>query len=512
MHQLSGQKNTKDPISLGLENQPLSLSHYLSFCAPRVAFNWLYAPIAILQGIYAKHYGIALTTIAAIVLLTRIFDAITDPLVGYYSDRYCRQTGTRKPFILVGSVLLIISSYFLYVPMNLNLISVAHVGGVHTSTVSATYLTIWFLLFYLGFTLFDIPHNAWASELATSSTDKSRIYSFQCVAAYIGLVIFYAIPLLPFFESTEITPYTLKISVIAASILMLSLLYFCLMRTPNRSSCEASAQVPNSISKKVAKKNMLTAIISNKPLLLLLTAYIFSGISLGLWYGLIFLYVDSYLNLGEQFAKMFLIAFGVGIAVTPLWYKASVIFGRKKALVLGMIILIVSFLYTGLLSPGHTSFEQLLLLKIINTIGAACMAALIPAMLSEIVDYGDWKYSGKYAGIYFSMYTFSNKANLALGTALGLAIVGWFGYDATASSQNIEATNGMMLSMVWLPSMFSVIALILLALNPITENRHQIIRRRMDSIAMRSNRNVFTSVAAPQPKNSHQVTAEPYVT
>ncbi|HAB37664.1 MAG TPA: hypothetical protein DCE52_06655, partial [Rhodobacteraceae bacterium] len=120
MTKLLSQQTTGTSANRQADSSSPSLSHCLSFCAPRISVVWLYAPIAILQGIYAKYYDVSLTAIASVILLARFFDAITDPLVGYWSDRYCRQRGTRKPFILLGGVLLIVSSYFLYVPVNID--------------------------------------------------------------------------------------------------------------------------------------------------------------------------------------------------------------------------------------------------------------------------------------------------------------------------------------------------------------------------------------------------------
>ena len=85
---------------------------------------WLMAPSNIIQGVYAKYFGIPLTTIAAVLILARVFDSITDPLVGFYSDRYHRRVGNRKPFIIIGCVLFVISSYFLFVPFGFDTVSI----------------------------------------------------------------------------------------------------------------------------------------------------------------------------------------------------------------------------------------------------------------------------------------------------------------------------------------------------------------------------------------------------
>jgi Na+/melibiose symporter-like transporter len=90
--------------------------HGFAFAAPSIAITFLFGPLALVQGIYAMHYGVALTGIAAVLLISRLFDAVTDPLIGYFSDRARARTGTRKPFICFGGVGLVVCSYFLFIP------------------------------------------------------------------------------------------------------------------------------------------------------------------------------------------------------------------------------------------------------------------------------------------------------------------------------------------------------------------------------------------------------------
>ena len=254
-------------------NQSLSVLHCCYYSLPKVGVVWLWAPVAILQGIYAKYYGFSLATLGFIILLARFFDVITDPLIGYLSDRYQRRTGTRKPFIIAGGLLFVISSYFLYVPFGVDTDSIMAGNGVEGQAVSTAYFIAWFLLFYLAFTLFDIPHNAWASELATNGQDKSKIYSFRAGAGYLGLVVFYSIPLLPFFDSNDITPKTLEVSTITASLLLLLFLFFSVTKTPDN-SCKKRLSDRSSFdgqkNRMSNKVNLLRCILINKPFLLFL--------------------------------------------------------------------------------------------------------------------------------------------------------------------------------------------------------------------------------------------------
>jgi len=478
------------------KNQSVSLLHCISYSLPYAPMIWLGAPTAILQGIYAKYYGFSLITLASIVLLARLFDGVTDPLIGYYSDRYQRLTGTRKPLIVWGAILLIISSYFLYIPFGVDVETVMAGNASGTPAVSILYFTVWLLLFYFSYTLFDIPHISWGSDIATSGIDKSRVYSFRAAAGYIGLIFFYSIPMLPIFESRDITPATLKVSVISASILFLLFLYSCVRYTPNNIGLSTRVPLDYGLKtlpeKQMSRVVLLQSILKNRPLLLLYIAYMFYGLGAGLWYGVIFLYVDSYLDMGEQFAPMFLIAFVIGLAVTPVWYKASTQVGKKVPLAIAMLFLIASYIYSGLLTPGEVSVAKLMSLKIINTLGNACIVALIPAMLSEIVDYGTLKNKNKNknTGIYFALYSLINKFVVAVGMGLGLAIIGGYGYVATASSQDVNAIKGLMLVMVWGPFFLTIIAMVLILLNPINVRRHRIIRCRLDSLFIRTSRHV----------------------
>ncbi len=202
--------------------------------------------------------------------------------------------------------------------------------------------------------------------------------------------------------------------------------------------------------------------------------------SSGMWYGLIFLYVDAYLGLGDHYAQMFLIAFIIGFAITPLWYKLSIWWGKKSTWVLGTILLIVSFIYTGFLAPGETGFIELVVLKTIQTMGFTCMGVVAPAMLSEIIDYSNWKERSERSATYFSIYAFISKSTVAIATALGLAIAGWYGFDATATSHSEPSIFGLTLAIAWLPPVFAILALAFILLSPINERRYLIIRRSLD--------------------------------
>ena len=459
--------NTDDRMKPNLKSQnPANIVQSTSYALPCIPVVMLFAPsLAIIQGIYAKHYGIALTTLAAIILLSRLLDAVSDPIIGYYSDRYRLKHGTRKPFVVVGGLMILLCGYFLYIP---------------PVEVTALYAGFWLIAFFTAYTVFEIPHLTWPSDIASESGDTVKLYSFRVFAQYCGLIFFYSIPLLPFFESKAITPETQKVTFIVAAVLTIPFLFQAIRVVPNGNPPLVVNDSGHFLSWNLLRSTS-REIVTNKPFLLFLLAFLFSGFAIGMWYGLIYIYVDAYLGMGDQFAQLFLIAFIIGIMVTPLWYKLTLKFGKKNIWISAVTLMIFSFIFTGTLEPGETTFAQLLALKIIQTCGFVCIYVVTPAMLSEIIDYSHWKTGVEKNATYFSLKVFFEKANMAAGAALGLAVAGWYGFDVVASEQTRESIVGLTAAIVWIPTVMGMISLIFIALSPIDERRHRSIRRRLDA-------------------------------
>ena len=482
---------------------PLSVS--LAYSAPHIASTWLIAPMGIIQGIYAKHYGLPLTLIAAAILLAKVFDAITDPMIGYYSDRYYQQKKTRKPFILTGGLVLVLSGYFLFVPTNI--VTLQPVSEVHIS-----YFIIWFFVFFLAWTLFEIPHLAWANDLALKAEDKLKIFSMRTAAYYLGLLLFYLVPLLPFFDTNNITPDTLRVSVFCAGFSMFVLLPFCLLQVPNRNGpatlvwsddfgnkdCRPFPSC-NSHAKKKKLSGIFVALIhiySNKPYVIFIASFLLKAISTGMFYGLFYIYVDAYLGLGDHFAQASIVALGPAIVSVPVWYRLSEIVGKKNTWICSVLIIFLTFLYVGSFKPEETQFHDLVLAMGFLSAGAACMWGIGSAMLAEVIDYSTWKYRVEKTASYFSLYAFMNKVSWALSSSLGLGIAGWYGFDVSAASHSAETVWGLRMAMVWVPLAFAAMAVCMGLFIPINTRRHAIIRRRLDTLNERDKSASLSSLNA----------------
>lgn len=437
----------------------ISIDKGIAYSLPSSVTWFLGAPLlVILPGVYAKYFGLSLTSIAMVLLIARLFDAITDPAVGYLSDYYKQRTGTRKPLIVMGSIGLIISSYLLFVPL---------------VEVTTSYYLICLLLYYLFWTIAEVSHLSWGGELAPHYQDKTRIYTLRGVFTYIGNLLFFMIPLLGMWGTREFTPAVLKWSVLVCAIVAVPILFYCIRTVPDG---PASA-----INTEESFQSVRDSILQNRPFLLFLVIYLFLGIGLGMWVSTAYFFIDAYLDLGEKLAITLTLSILAGAVSMGLWYKLSDWFSKKCAWAMGMVLGVVSLLGFGLLTPGAQSFVPLIALMCCTHCALATAHTLAPALLSDIVDYSHWKFGACRGATFFSLFTFFTKANMSFGTALGLGVTGWYGFEPTATMHSDDDLFGLFLSFSYIPALLLLLSVGLIMLIPIDARRHQIIQRRLAS-------------------------------
>lgn len=445
-----------------------------AFVAPMLGIGVLLAPLGILGGIYAKYYGLAFTTVATVMLVAQLFDAFSDPVVGWYSDQIRERTGSRKQFILAGGLLLAISSYCLFVP---------------PGEVTALYFGGWFLAYYFGWTVFHIPHLAWAHEVSATTSEKTLIFSFLAVAQQGGMLLFYLVPLLPLFASSEITPETLRVSAIFGGVLLLPGLYMALKYVPNGRSSVSKLALSTEADQRTLKTKFLEmciALWANKPFLIFVLAYMCLGLAVGIWSALFFIYVDIYLGMGNIFAEISLFGVIGALFVTPFWYYLSLRWGKRNTWLLAIGILIAVFFYTARLTPENSHYFTLVALFFLLTSATVCVLVMSNSVLSDIVDYGALKDRSERSAIYFSISNLQLKIQGAIGTSMGLAIIGWFGFEASASGQSADGLLGLRMAISSIPMILALIAGFFVFLLPLNERRQKIIRQRLDARSERA--------------------------
>lgn len=464
--------------------QRVPLGVLAAYAAPAFSQALIHGPVnTVIQGIYGKHFGLELASIATVLLLARVFDGVTDPLIGYWSDKYRSRWGRRKPWLLVGSMVAVFACWRLYIP---------------AGEVTFGSFLFWFLLAYFGWTLSEIPYRAWLAEISTDYHERTRLATWRTFARYMGFLAFYGVPFLPMFATTEFTPETLEVTAwLAAIALPLTAVIACYVVPTHAASLtgEASSAVEEDspgdpvpgapTPATLSAGETLRSVWANRPLRLFLVIYAISGIATGSAFGSLFFFVDSHLQLGAALALLFVLGSPIGAAAMPFWSALAARIGKQRTWAIASVMS-ASAMAMHLLIPAGPDGELMLYVCFGLVFVASSVGVVMPAaLLADVVDYGRLKFGQDYAGTYFAVQTMIEKAVEGLGVALGLAIASSFGFDPTASEQSASGSLGLMLAFPIVPAIFTCLTVPFIWRFPIDARRHRIIMRRLAQRAER---------------------------
>jgi glycoside/pentoside/hexuronide:cation symporter, GPH family len=434
----------------------LSARSLLAYAAPGGAMTFLWMPtMSILPGLYAKHFGLSLTKIAFVLFISRLLDGLTDPLTGYAADRHRVSGGSYKTWVVAGGVGLAVAAYFLFSPPH---------------EVSQEYYLVWSLVFYVSWSLIDIPHAAWGATLADSYHERSRVYGFRSVAVFFGLLTFFAMPFLPILSSKEFTPATMMWTVRIGIAFMAGSLLTMIWAPAGTTDVKGSIRD--------SPLTILHDIYSNKPLWIFLSGYLIGGVGYGMWFGLVFVYLDSLLQLGEHISAILLIGNVVAICSMPMWLHLARRVGKARAWMAGTTLFVLLLAGCYSISPDSPWWLSLILVGGVY-VSFACQSMSTQAILGDITDYGVLKFRRNRAATYFSLLTLTYKVTSGVGSGLALKIAGEFGFDPASISQTSEAVTGVHLAFIILPALLALTSLSLIRMTPLSEHRHSVIRRRI---------------------------------
>ncbi|MBW2366628.1 MAG: MFS transporter [Deltaproteobacteria bacterium] len=445
-----------------MSDQRVPFSRLFAYATPiLICGAILYPMMAIIPTFYAKYAGISLTVVGTILIVGRLFDAVTDPLIGYLSDITKSPLGKRKPWVLGGLILAMVSIYCLFVP---------------NKGSGALYFLVWYLLGFLAYTIIDIPHRAWGTEISHHYDERSRISSFVGLFSQLGLLTVAIIPLVPIFATQGYTPETLKAVAIFLVVLIPLIALFAMRWGPEGQ--HVATEQPS-------VKGLLYSVKGNKPFWYFCVVLFPTWLGLGMCQALTYLYCDSYLQLGRFFPYMLVISAISAFIAIPFWLKIIYKYGKHKAWAVGQGIMAIVFILYPLLDPGEASLIPFLVLITIQSIFTAIIYVAPMAVLGDVIDYDILKTGVNRSASYFSTMTLISKLSIALGAGLGFMMVSAFGYTVAGPNSRF-AIFGIAFTTFILPAIFLAVSSITVWFFPIDHRRHTIIRRRIETRGKRA--------------------------
>jgi Na+/melibiose symporter-like transporter len=438
-------------------NTALPTSTLILFGLVNLPLSMLFSPTAaILPNFYLEYTGVTVAGLATATLVARLFDAVTDPVIGLMSDR----AGRRKPWMLAGAAVVAGGAWFLYSPP-------AGAGAAH--------LLGWYLVVTLGWTLIEIPHTAMAAELSMDYHERSRIVFWRQLLGFAGGILFMAAPLLMMTGSTAFTPEVMR--GIALFVIVALPLFVVVM---SRRVAEPRRHVK---ARAVRPADLWLALKRTPPLRYFLVTQILFGMATGAVSTLFVIYASQYLGLAERIPHIALPMTLAMAAGMPLWLWLMKRVDKHRAWAAGAVGMILVLLAVLWIPPG-----ALLPMVAVTTglgffIGLSSIA--LPSLLADIVDYDLWKNRKDRAAIFFSFQALVTKLNQGAGGAAALAIAGLFGFSGKDEVVGGAAVTGLKIAFVGWPVLLLAPMIWLAWRYPLDRRAQHLLRRRLDARAHR---------------------------
>jgi Na+/melibiose symporter-like transporter len=414
--------------------------------------GFLQSKYILLMPLYAITMGLDAKAIAGIFFTTKMFDVVTDPVFGIVSDRYRTPWGRRRPWLVLGTIILVLAIYMLFIP---------------TGQVGSGYLFGWLIVVYIGWTLTTVSHTAWALELSPDYDQRTDIAGWLQVAAMIGMMSVALMPaLLEQFGSPSHADKVAAVGWMLIILLPLSV-FVCLRSLP-----EPTSPPPT----RIGFRRAFAIVAGNWALLRLLAANAAITAAYAVVQSLFVFFVTYTLLLGDRTGfTLFFLMIG-GMVFIPVWVKLAQHFTKhatmQLAVLYGMLVPALMFF----LPPGQLWLTALAFLFV----GAITSAhEMLPrTMMADVCDHDQAESGSERMGLYYALLQLSSK--LAAGfMASGIYMaLSWIGFDPDAGAENSQAMiDNVRYLIVFTPIGAYLLVLLLMWKYPIDRKRQKELRR-----------------------------------
>ena len=429
-------------------------------------------PIALyIPAFYSQSLGLSLAMVGPLIALSRLTDVVTDPAIGIASDRWRTRFGRRKPWMVLGMPLKILSLWMLFVPESSFATTLWSLLGGHA--ITNLYLFVWISLLYLGFTLVDLPYRAWGAELSPDYDERSRVTGWREAFGYGGTLMALLIPLVMSLALDLPGPDNALLGVAAVVVIAMPLLTLpALLGVREQPSLGTPAA-------RVPTRRGLKIVWANGPYRRLVICLLFLVAAVSMTASLSFFFVASVMEETFDRYAIFILAYYISSsAAIPAWFAISRRLGKHKTVVLGVLWLSLWSAFIPLLGPGHYWLFFLIMMLKGSAVGA--LVFLPASMAADVVDLDTLRTGEQRTGLYFSLWGMVNKAAVALGVFAATNGVALFGFVPGSSDNSEAAKLAVALLYSVIPAALACVALPLLWKYPLTRERQERMRRHIE--------------------------------
>lgn len=428
-----------------------------AFAGPCLPFAALGLPLVVhLPAFYAESVGLPLAVVGIAFTVVKLLDILVDPLLGSAMDRTRSKFGRFKPWLAAGVPLLMIATFFLFLPAG----------------DSIAYMTFWLLAVYVGFSIAVVGQTGWAATLSPDYDQRSRIYGWWQAGNILGVLLVLIIPVVITQQGGSQADGVAGMAVFIIALLPITI-GIALWKVPEpKVTVESHAKLSDYME--------FFRLTSVRRLLL---CDLFFGLAPGITGALALFYMKYAKGMAEDQANILIFCyFAAGLVGAPIWTWLATKIGKHRALAASGVAFTVA--YVGVWFAPAGSFPLLILSMVCVGIPYAASALLLRAMMADVSDEDKLTSGQDRTGMLYALLTATSKAGFALAVGLTYIPLQMAGFDKTPGAVNGEdAIFVLKVLFVVLPMILLVIASWIIWTYPLDEKRQEVIRAQLEARA-----------------------------
>lgn len=444
---------------------PLKFKEKLGYGLGDTASNFFFQVFNIfLLYYYTDIFGLNPAAVGTMFIVTKVVDAVSDPIMGIVADRTKTRWGKFRPYLIWAAIPYGILGYAMFASPNLS----------DNGKLLYAYAT--YTLMMLAYTAINIPYSALMGVISPSSAERTKVasYRFICAFAAAWLIGTFVTPLKNILGGgNEADGFRLTMLIFA--IVSIALFWITFATTKERVE-------PKQTNSQIRLD--LKVLLENGPWLALFLAAIFTLMNLAVRNGAIVFYFKYYV--GDDGTPIFLIfdktavfmSLGLfsmiaGVALTkPLSNR----FGKRNLLICLSAINALFMAAFFFIPPQY--YVAMVVVNCIGTLFAGPTPALVWAMYADTADYGEWKTGRRTTALIFSALQFAQKLGLAIGAGVSGYILALFGFIANQDQSDLSIT-GIRLMFSVFPAILALLGVGAVFFYSLSEDKVQLIEKEL---------------------------------
>lgn len=371
--------------------------------------------------------GLNPTIAGTVLLISKIWDAVNDPLIGFLSDRTRSPWGRRYPWMVLGAVPFGVFFFLQWV-----------VPHFSTNPISNQWSQFWYyvaiaLLFNTAYTAVVLPFRALAPELTSDYNERTSLISFQSAFTVGGGMLGLILAQLVFSKVADPSQKYLVLGGVCAFICVLPI-YLCVWGTRSCFVALPRQLSENHSSTSLPLLSQIRTVVSNRAFVCVTGIYLCSWLGVQLTAAILPYFVINWMKLPDRYlSQTAILVQGTALIMMFIWSRISKQVGKKAVYFLGMPLLISAQAGLFFLHSGQVGL--LYGLAVLAGVGIS-IAYLVPwSMLPDVIDLDELISGQRREGIFYGFMVQFQKVGLGLALFLVGKVLDWAGFIPTVAGQ-----------------------------------------------------------------------------